>query len=595
MAVVVMLHGGGGTGKGAATETGWSAKADAAGFLAVYPDALPEDATKPASFSRNPQLWNDGSERFHPGQAPVDDVSFLGALLDQIEANFAVDTQRIYFTGFSNGASMAFRAGAELASRIAAIAPVAGACWPASVTLARPVPMLYLTGTADPLNRIEGGVPTLANGVSDPFRAKPKPPVRDSVLKWVGAIGAPRTAHRVTEDNGVRVEVYGPGERGAEVVYVSVEGLGHTWAGGKSLLPESWVGPQSDAIRATDLIWDFFQDSSLSGSGRGQLVIRRALRAGPGSAPNISRPAEPKLGPGDYLRIVAVGPATRRYELHVPKSNDPERPMAVVLVFHGGGGNPESMIRLSGLNAKADEVGFIAAYPYGSGIFQDRLLTFNGGGCCGYAVEKAVDDVGFARALLDDLAQVANVDAQRVFATGLSNGGIMAYYLASELSDRIAAIAPVGGPMMTETCHPLRPVSVMHFHGTADEFAPFQGGYGKGFLGRTGATRFNSVDHSIRNWVKANGCRADPEVVALPQKSGDGMSVIRKTWGGGRDGTEVVLIEITGGGHTWPGMTPPLATLGKSTQDISANDLMWEFFQKHPLKPAVNRKSEAKP
>jgi polyhydroxybutyrate depolymerase len=266
MPVVVMLHGGGGTSRAAATETGWGAKADAAGFLAVFPNALPEDATKPSSFARNPQLWNDGSDRFRPGQKPVDDVGFLNAMLDHLQANLAVDARRIYVTGFSNGGSMAFRAGAELAQRIAAIAPVAGACWLERVALSRPVPMLYLTGTVDPLNLIEGGVPKLATGGSDKIRAKPKPPVRDSILKWVGAVGAAATPRTTTEANGVRTETYGPGRDGTDVVYVSVEGLGHTWAGGKSLLPAFLVGPRSDKLKATDLIWEFFQARPLTGA-----------------------------------------------------------------------------------------------------------------------------------------------------------------------------------------------------------------------------------------------------------------------------------------------------------------------------------------
>jgi polyhydroxybutyrate depolymerase len=87
--------------------------------------------------------------------------------------------------------------------------------------------------------------------------------------------------------------------------------------------------------------------------------------------------------------------------------------------------------------------------------------------------------------------------------------------------------------------------------------------------------------------VKANGCKSEPEVAALPDKADDGMKVTRKTWSGGKDGTEVVLIEIENGGHTWPGMDPPVAMLGKSTKDISANDLMWEFFQKHPMTAAA--------
>jgi polyhydroxybutyrate depolymerase len=302
-----------------------------------------------------------------------------------------------------------------------------------------------------------------------------------------------------------------------------------------------------------------------------------------------------RLTAGEHTRTITVGDLQRRYRVHVPKKYDPANPTPVVLVFHGGGGNPESMVRLTGMNAKSDEAGFIVVYPFGTGKLADALLTFNGGGCCGYAMDNKVDDVAFTRTLLDDLATVVSVDTNRVFATGLSNGGIMSHYVASELSDRIAAIAPVGGPLMMDAPNAKRPVSIMHFHGTGDEFAPFKGGFGKGPLGRAGITEFRSVDHTIQSWVKANGCKPEPEVVALPDKADDGMKCTRKTWSGGKDGSEVVLIEIENGGHTWPGNEPIVAMLGKSTKDISANDLMWEFFQKHPMKPASSTKEEPKP
>ena len=241
----------------------WGAKADEARFLAVFPDAMPPDPSKPGSFSRNPQLWNDASERFYSGHNAVDDVGFIAAMLVDLAARFAVDTRRIFVTGFSNGASMAFRVGAELSERVAAIAPVAGACWLDKVTSQRPVPMYYITGTEDPLNLIEGGVPRLATGGSDAVRAKPKPPVRDSILKWVKAIGGPMTPSNASEADGVRIDTYGPGRDGAEVIYVRVQGLGHTWPGGRSLLPESMVGKRSDKLKATDAIWEFFEKHTL--------------------------------------------------------------------------------------------------------------------------------------------------------------------------------------------------------------------------------------------------------------------------------------------------------------------------------------------
>ncbi len=258
-AVVIMLHGGGGTARAALWETGWAVKSEKEGFLVVSPNAMARDPSQPGSFARNPQLWNDGSGRFYLGQRAPDDVGFIGAMLDDLSTRFSVDERRVFVTGFSNGASMSFRIGAELSKRIAAIAPVAGALWIEPLTLERPVPMVYITGTADPLNLIEGGVPRLATGGSDKIRAKAKPPVRDSILKWSKALGCAAAPRIASEANGVRTETYGPGRDGAEVVYITVEELGHTWAGGKSLLPEFMVGKRSDKINATDVIWEFFE------------------------------------------------------------------------------------------------------------------------------------------------------------------------------------------------------------------------------------------------------------------------------------------------------------------------------------------------
>jgi polyhydroxybutyrate depolymerase len=285
------------------------------------------------------------------------------------------------------------------------------------------------------------------------------------------------------------------------------------------------------------------------------------------------------LRPGDHSRTVEVESVRRSYLVHVPPQYDPATPTPVVLAFHGGGANADNMVVFSGLNEKADQAGFIVVYPAGSGRLQ-RMLTFNAGNCCGHAAVSNVDDVAFTRTLLDDLAEAVNVDPRRVFATGMSNGAMMSYRLASELSDRIAAIAPVAGPMGTKECHPNRPVPVMHFHGDADEFAPFGGGKGRGPSG----TDFYSVQHSIDAWVAANGCVKTPTTTQLVDRQDDGTTVRQVRYGSGKEGTEVVLVVIEGGGHTWPGKEPRMRSLGVSTRDISANDMMWEFFQQHPMK-----------
>ena len=274
-------------------------------------------------------------------------------------------------------------------------------------------------------------------------------------------------------------------------------------------------------------------------------------------------------------RTLAMGNSKRTYFVHTPTGYDPVKPIPVVLALHGATMNGPMMAWFSGLNKKSDEAGFIAVYPNGTGLYSS--LTWNGGNCCGSAMRRNVDDVAFIKALLDDLAKDFQIDMQRVYATGMSNGAIMVYRLASDLSDRIAAIAPVAGTMATEKCEPKHPVPVIHFHGTEDEYVPFLGGKGK----RTPpGMDFRSVDHSIQTWVKLNGCDPKPTVDVL-SKDGDDLKVTRTTYTTGKDGAEVVLVVIENGGHTWPGMKVATAILGESALNISANDLMWEFFQKH--------------
>ncbi len=258
--VVMMLHGGGGTGRAAARETGWIGKAEQKGFIAVFPEALPRNPNRRSRLAGNPQLWNDGSGRFHRHSDSLpDDVGFLNTVLDDLAARFTVDDARIFVSGFSNGASMAFHAGVELQNRIAAIAPVSGAYWGESPPDMRfPVSVYYITGTADPLNPLQGGVPVL------PFKSAaeqiPKPPVQVSVDKWVTALGCADTASDAESPVEVKTILYQNCKGGTQVIFTSVAGLGHHWPGGRNFLPEKIAGPGRTYrdFDATDEIWTFF-------------------------------------------------------------------------------------------------------------------------------------------------------------------------------------------------------------------------------------------------------------------------------------------------------------------------------------------------
>jgi polyhydroxybutyrate depolymerase len=277
--------------------------------------------------------------------------------------------------------------------------------------------------------------------------------------------------------------------------------------------------------------------------------------------------------------MLHVGGRQRSYLLHVPEGDDGRRLLPAVLAFHGATSNGRLMEQFSGLSTKADRVGFVVVYPNGTGNLPN-VLTWNGGSCCGYAVKNDVDDVAFTRALLDDLAGQVMLDRSRVYAAGMSNGAQVVYRLAGELADRIAAVAAVAGPMGMDDYHPSRPVSVLHIHGTDDEFAPFHGGRGpRSVYG----TQFHSVDQTVRTWARIDGCPDTPAIVAEPSEVADGTRVERRVFGPGRDGSEVVLIIVEGGGHTWPGRPPLPAMLGKSTANLDANDAIWEFFERHPM------------
>jgi polyhydroxybutyrate depolymerase len=265
----------------------------------------------------------------------------------------------------------------------------------------------------------------------------------------------------------------------------------------------------------------------------------------------------------DVIRSVTLDGKPRVYHLHVPPRAVAKRLPAVINI-HGLGSNALEQEALSRMNALADREGFYVLAPEGLGTGQ----SFNAGMCCGEALVNKVDDVGYIRAMLDDASKDFALDSRRVFATGMSNGGFMAHRLACELSDRIAAVAPVAGVLGLTECHPKRPVSVLQFHGTMDPLVQYGGG---GPL-----ATFPSVESVIKGWAARDGCGSDREPV---EKAGD---VTCERFVGCPKGVDVELCRIDGGGHTWPGAIP-IPRYGKTTDSISATETMWRFFKAHPM------------
>jgi polyhydroxybutyrate depolymerase len=273
---------------------------------------------------------------------------------------------------------------------------------------------------------------------------------------------------------------------------------------------------------------------------------------------------------------IEVDGITRSYHLHVPSAVGPT-PAPLVLVFHGGGGTGPGTERLTRFTALADREGFLVAFPEGVEKNWNDGREFTSS----RAHRDHVDDVAFVAVLIDAIGRAHAVDPRRVYATGISNGGIFSHYLAAHLSARIAAIAPVVGGIADPPdawLRPEQPVSVLMLQGTRDPLVPYHGGaiaFGRG--------KIIDTEEAARRWAALNGGR-EPVREPLPADGKDRCGGLRTIYPGGRDGSEVTLVRLDGGGHTWPGGAQylPELLIGRVCRDFDATVLIWDFFKTHP-------------
>ena len=259
----------------------------------------------------------------------------------------------------------------------------------------------------------------------------------------------------------------------------------------------------------------------------------------------------------------------------------------MLLAFHGGGGEAEGFQKSAGLDAVADREKFLVVYPYGSGRFPRRLLTWNAGECCAYAMKNNVDDVGFAIAVVDDVIRRTRVDTKRIYATGHSNGAMMSYRLGAERADRIAAIVPVSGAYNLEKFAPSQPVAVLDMHSVDDPRAVYDGGMGPPFAGGQEQSSHRSVMVGIHRWTVNNKCKGDSTVVETRTgKAGTenaGQTATLLVWKGCPAGGEVAQWKLTGVGHGWPGDVGAAKRerlIGPQTTLVSAAEEVWKFVSK---------------
>jgi polyhydroxybutyrate depolymerase len=259
----------------------------------------------------------------------------------------------------------------------------------------------------------------------------------------------------------------------------------------------------------------------------------------------------------------------RKVLVHVPQGQ--------AGAFHGGGGHAEYMADDAnyGLQRKADEAGFIVAFPNGySKLPGGKFATWNAGGCCGDARDRGSDDVGFARAVVKAIQARHRVDASRVFATGMSNGGMLSHRLACEAADVFRAVASVAGTDATSSCAPGRPVSVLHIHARDDTHVLFNGGAGAdAFRDTSKVMDFVSVPETIARWVRRDQCTAPP------QRMLDKPGAYCETHAGCAGGAQVQLCVTETGGHSWPGADRVRRGKAPASQALDANDVIWRFFE----------------
>ena len=306
-------------------------------------------------------------------------------------------------------------------------------------------------------------------------------------------------------------------------------------------------------------------ESGLGGTRRTRgaiatVALTALLAGGCGSETPAAPPSPATVAEGEGVlgEWVSSGGLQRTYALHVPPGCDGSRPCPLILAFHGAGGSHQ-FAQNDGLFRAADRGGFVVAAP--DGVGGDWALRCGG---CTLADQLGIDDVHFVDTLVSHLSRHLSIDRSRIYAAGRSDGGTFTYRLACEYP--LAGAGVVAGTMLNpQLCRPSRAVSVIAFHGSADTVIPF-------FQGSV----------PVAQWADLDGCAPTPTLTPLPDPVDDGTRVTRYDYPGCREGAEVSLFAIEGGGHNWPGSPTP-SSAGRQTRDIEASEEMVDFFARHAL------------
>ena len=259
----------------------------------------------------------------------------------------------------------------------------------------------------------------------------------------------------------------------------------------------------------------------------------------------------------------------RDYILYVPAIYNSNNPIPLVLNFHGRTGTANGQMWHGDFRAIADSANFIIVHP--QGLLNSSGETHWNVGQSG----TVIDDIGFVSSLIDSISTSYNINSNRIYSTGMSNGAYMSYRLACELSDRIAAIGPVAGSTITymiNNCNPIHPTPIIHIHGEADSSCIY-----------LGKPAVESIPSILNFWVNHNFCDTQAVLTQVPNINLFDSSVVEHyVWENGFSGVEVEHYKIINGGHTWPGSLFPNNN-GLTNYDINASTEIWRFFSKYDI------------
>ena len=258
----------------------------------------------------------------------------------------------------------------------------------------------------------------------------------------------------------------------------------------------------------------------------------------------------------------------RDYIIYVPEIYDGSTAVPLVLNFHGFGSSASQQMFYGDFRDIADTEGFLLVHPEGTTLIGNQFWNVGFPG-----LSSTIDDVGFTEALIDELATLYTIDLDRVYATGMSNGGFMSFLLACQLSEKIAAVASVTGSMTQDTfddCNAQLPTPVLQIHGTEDDVVL----YNENNLSLP-------IPDVISYWVDHNNCETTPTTTTLPDVDvSDGSTIEYSVYEDGDNGITTEHMKVIGGGHTWPGSV--LNTAG-TNQDIDASMEIWLFFSRYDI------------